>query len=155
LGHISSGQITKGVFFASAFLYSAHNFFTIVPSVAWDSKRDIIQAYRGAILGLGTINTSSVDGANSAGAVFGTIYQDQLRRENMIHDRTLNSVYYLLASWIIIHTDLHVSILNNHFSKYFKHIYLKMSFEKIPYINWNFESKDSNPRYEFIITWGF
>jgi hypothetical protein len=123
-GHIMDGQGFKGSIFLSGFIYSMYNFLDLTPAANRESRKDIIQDYRGGIAILGTIDTSNPSGVNTASAMFGIFYEDQLKREGQMHTRTLNSGYLLLAVLMIIHTDFHITVLDNYFFKSFQHIYI-------------------------------
>jgi len=155
LGHLADGQVTKGIFFTSAFVSGMRNLFTIVPKLNAESRRASIWGYRGAIANLSTMDINSTDQASNAYGIFGTLYLDEVRRERQMQIRTLNGVYLLLAAWSIIHLDLHVTVLDNHAFKYFQYIYLNMSSEKTLSRNFHFENHKVASRYEVAFTWSF
>lgn len=155
LGHLTSEQRVKGSLFMSGSLYYAYNFLKIVPDANKQSRQDITTDYRAGIAILGTIDTTSPSGLNNASTMFGIIYQDELRREWLMHTRTLNSGYFLLAAVTVIHSDLHFTVLNNHVLKYFHYFYMNIFPEKPTTANAFLENRNSNPRYEITFTWRF
>ncbi len=155
LGHITGGQPIKGSIFMAGSLYYAYNFLKIAPNANKDSRQDMIQDYRAGIYTLGTIDTTSISGRNTASAMFGVLYQDELRREWLIHTRTLNSGYFLLATISLIHSDLHITVLDNYVFKYFRYFYLTIFPEKVNTTNAFLENRNLNPRYEITFTWRF
>ena len=155
LGHLTSEQRVKGSLFMSGSLYYAYNLLKIVPDANKQSRQDIITDYRAGIGILGTIDTTSPSGFNNASTMFGILYQDELRREWLMHTRTLNSGYFLLAAVTIIHSDLHITVLNNHVLKYFHYFYMNIFPEKPTTANAFLENRNFNPRYEITFTWRF
>lgn len=152
-GHLIDGQAFKGMFFMSAFIYSTYNFLELTPLANRESRKDIIQDYRGGIAILGTTDTYSQSGKNNAAAMFGILYRDELKREWEMHTRSLNSGYLLLAILTIIHTDMHFTILDNYFLKSFQNIYLNTALEKGT--NPNFENRNFAARHELTFKWRF
>jgi hypothetical protein len=154
-GHIMDGQGFKGSIFLSGFIYSMYNFLDLTPAANRESRKDIIQDYRGGIAILGTIDTSNPSGVNTASAMFGIFYEDQLKREGQMHTKTLNSGYLLLAVLMIIHTDFHITVLDNYFFKSFQHIYINTfpdyGMNQIP----NSNIRNFSARHELTITTRF
>lgn len=155
LGHLTSGQKIKGSIFMAGSLYYFKNWLITTPSLNKESTQAIIQNYRAGIVTLGTIDTTSNSGRYTATAMYNVIFQDELKRKSEMHARTLNSGYLLLAAFTIIHTDLHITILDNFIFKYFRYFYLNVFPEKP--INSTFfpERQSFNPRYDITFTWTF
>lgn len=154
-GHLMDGQAFKGMFYMSAFIYSAYNFLDLTPLANRESRKDIIQDYRGGIAILGTMDTHSQSDKNNASAMFGILYQDELKREWAMHTRSLNSGYLLLAILTIVHTDMHITILDNYFFKSFQHIYLNTAPETGLSQIYNFDKRTITARHELTFTWRF